>query len=608
MMQQELMTKYISIITLLLASQALFGQTQQAKLANEYFQKGDLDKALSIYTDLEKDRRAVPLIHANYLLLLLEKEMHKEADRYLDRLMKWYPANLQYQVDAVYYYHVTGQEKEKEKLLHEMSLDFGENQYQLSQVAGHFASRELYVLAIDFYKRARKSSNRSSSFALDMAAVYRAQNDKASMTAEYINYAEGNPANISYVKNLFQNILTEEEDQDYLESTLIQKMQKNPDQHLYADLLIWLELQRKDFYGAFVQARALDRRENRLGDQSMRIGRIAYDNENWEDAIEIFQYVVDNYRKSYNYSTARTFLIRSREQIVKSSYPVDKEAIRTLVKSYQELYEEMGINPATLEALKDKATLHAFYLNEMDEAIGILNQVISNRVAPADLVANSKLDLGDIYLFIGEPWEATLLYSQVEKSNKNSPLGYEAKLRNARLNYYTGNFKLAKDHLDILKLATTRTISNDAIALSLLISDNSMMDSNQVALQQFANIELLIFKNQFDQAGTSLDSMESHYTGHRLMDEVYWLQSKVAMEKGMHEESVKYLDKIIDGYKYDILSDDALYKKATLLMTYLQRPEEALEVLTQFLRQHPGSMYAAEAREKIRCLRGDLVN
>ena len=46
-----------------------------------------------------------------------------------------------------------------------------------------------------------------------------------------------------------------------------------------------------------------------------------------------------------------------------------------------------------------------------------------------------------------EPWEATLLYSQVEKSQKEDQLGQEAKLKNAKLHYYNGDFDLAKDSL-----------------------------------------------------------------------------------------------------------------------------------------------------------------
>ena len=69
-----------------------------------------------------------------------------------------------------------------------------------------------------------------------------------------------------------------------------------------------------------------------------------------------------------------------------------------------------------------------------------------------------------------------------------------------------------------------------------------------------------------------------------------------------------YLDKIIEAYNYDILSDDAFYKKATIIQDYLHDEESAMTQYQEFLKEHPGSMYAAEVRLRIRQLRGDLVN
>ena len=600
--------KFFIIITILCAGIHSQAQTDQAKLANEYFQQGEFEKARAMFEDLEKNRSVIPLIHANYFRLLLEEQDIKGAEKYLDRVIKSFPGNLNYQVDLAFLYHSVGDQDQLDKYLSSLKKQFQENQYQLSTIAQNLVSHQMYDNAIEFYNTARKLNGRQSAYALDMAALYRMKNDKPKMTEEYINYAEGNPANLAYVKNLFQNILTEPEDQEFLEETLISKIQKDPDNNLYSDLLIWLELQRKNYYAAFIQARALDRRNQQPGDQSMRIARIAYDNESWDDAIDIYSYVIDTYGDDYNYPQARRFLIKSKENQVKTAFPVDTLAIRNLAIEYGQLYDQIGPNYTTLEALKNKALLHAFYLDELDTASKILNFVIQNRRAPRALVSECKLDLGDIYILTGEPWESTLLYSQVEKDNKESPLGYEAKLRNARLNYFTGNFSLAKSHLDILKLATTREISNDAIALSLLITDNTAFDTTDLVMQEFANAELLIFQNKTQQAEAKLTKILEDNPGHSITDEVYWLQSKLELKAGNYQQAVDYLDKIIEAYNYDILSDDAFYKKATIIQDYLHDEESAMTQYQEFLKEHPGSMYAAEVRLRIRQLRGDLVN
>lgn len=594
-------------LALLLATLA-YSQNDEAKLANEYFQQGEFEKAKSIYESLADKRAAIPLIHTNYLQLLINQSDFKAIESYLRKVLRVYPTNLQYQVDLARYYELSGDKGKKEKFLNQLMKDFGDNQYQLSIIAQNLVSHQMYDEAIAFYQTARKINGRPAAFAMDIAAIYRMKNDKRAMTEEYINYAEGNPANLAYVKNLFQNILNEEEDQEYLESTLIRKIQKDPDVPLYPDLLIWLELQRKNFYAAFIQARALDKRMGNPGDEAMRIANIASDNGSWQDAIDIYTYVVKEYADSYNYPPARRLLIKARENKIKNDYPIDIQAINHLAHEYADLYEELGPNPTTLEAIRNKALLHAFYLNELDTATRILNSIINNPRSPKNLVSESKLDLGDIYLLTGESWESTLLYSQVEKSNKESPLGYEAKLRNARLNYFTGNFSLAKSHLDILKLATTREISNDAIALSLLISDNTAFDTTDQVMQKFADAELLIFQNKDSLATQKLNEILKNNPGHSITDEIFWVQAKLQLEAGNYTDAIVLLDKIIDNFGYDILSDDAFYRKAVILHDHIQDEKAALQVLTEFLKNHPGSMYAAEARNRIRQLRGDLIN
>lgn len=583
-------------------------QNDQAKLANEYFQQGELDKARAIYQELDDDKRIIPLIHANYLQLLISENEYKAAEKYLKNVLKLYGSNLQYQVDLVHYYAVTDQQNDKDKAVNALKKNYQDNQYQLSIIAQNLVSHQLYDDAISFYESARTVNGRPSAFALDLAAIYRIKGDKRSMTEEYIRYAEANPANITYVKNLFQNLLSEEEDQNNLEKTLIEKIQRNPNEVLYADLLIWLELQRKNFYAAFIQARSIDKRAGSPGDESMQIANIAYDNQAWDDAIDIYTYIIEEYGKSGNYAAAKRYLIRSQESKIKNEFPVDKEAIRILANDYATLFDEIGPNPTTLDALRNKALLHAFQLDELDSAVSILNFIVNNRRSPRNLVSESKLDLGDIYLLLGKPWESTLLYSQVEKSDKESPIGYNAKLRNARLNYFTGNFSLAKDHLDILKLATTREISNDAIALSLLISDNTAFDTTDMVMIAFANAELLIFQNKTEEAAQKLQNILDQNPGHSITDEIFWLQAKMQLEAGNYTGSIALLDKIIKNYNYDILSDDAFYRKAVILQDYIHDETRSLEILTAFLKNHPGSIYAAEARIRIRKLRGDLLN
>ncbi len=578
------------------------------QLAAEYFQQGELEKAKLIYQRLAKSSVNTQLILSNYISLLEALDDNKTAESFLKEAIKSFPNNMQYRSNLAALYSRTEDQSKFDDYVETLFKQTRTNSFQLSILAQYFVSDELYPQAIEFFNKSRELRGDLSSHALELAAVYRITGNKQSMIEEYLNYASDSPNRLSYVKNLLQNFLEEQEDLDELEVTLIKKMQENPDDVKFPELMIWVELQRKNFFGAFIQARAIDKRNKKAGDRSLQIGRIALDNKDYETAEEIFVYVAKEFPYGRNYSYSRKLWMEAREAKIKNSYPVEPDEIRALTKQYELLFQELFPSPTAFEALRSKALLHAFYLGEIDKASDLLNQLVSNPRAGKQLISKSKLDLGDIYLLKGEPWESTLLYSQVEKSNKNSTMAYDAKLRNARLNYFTGNFALAKGHLDILKKNTTREISNDAIALGMLITDNTALDTTDLVMQNFADIELLIFQNKNDLAKQELLQMLEVYQYHSITDEIYWLLSKIELEFGNFDNSIEYLDQIIASFGYDILADDASFTKAEVYDFQIKDPEKAKSLYQQFLVDYPGSMYAAEARKRFRKLRGDVLN
>lgn len=596
------------VAALFLIQSAVAQDIQQIQLADEYYLQGDLEKARLLYDELSQDPQNTQHIATNYLSLLKATPDLNEAEKFLKQSIRLFPSNMQYRSNLAGIYSESGEDEKLDSYLQSLRKESRSNPFQLSILAQYLANEELYQSAVDFFKESRKVRNNPTVHALELASIYRMLDNKSAMIEEYLNYASDSPNRLSYIKNLLQNYIQEEEDLDELEATLIRKMQQNPDDTKFSELMIWVELQRKNFYGAFIQSRAIDKRNERPGDRTMQIGRIALDNKSYDEAEEIFAYVAKQYPNSRNYSFAKKLWIEAREQKVKNTYPVNPEDIRMLTDQYFLLYQELFPAPTAFEALRSKALLHAFYLDEIDMASDLFNQLIANPRAGSTLISMSKLDLGDIYLLKGEPWESTLLYSQVEKAHKSHPLGYDAKLRNARLNYFTGNFSLAKGHLDILKKNTTREISNDAISLGMLITDNTALDTTDQVMQEFANIELLIFQNKKNQARERLVKMLESYEHHSISDEVYFLLSKLELEAGNDLLAIEYLDMILSTYSYDILADDAAFKKAEIVDFQIKDVEQAKQLYQEFLINYPGSMYAAEARKRFRQLRGDFVN
>ena len=81
------------------------------------------------------------------------------------------------------------------------------------------------------------------------------------------------------------------------------------------------------------------------------------------------------------------------------------------------------------------------------------------------------------------------------KDFKENPIGHEAKLSSAKVAYFQGDFSWAQAQLKVLRASTSKLIANDAMKLSLLITDNYNLDTAELPMKTFAKADLLIFQN-----------------------------------------------------------------------------------------------------------------
>jgi len=601
--------KYWILIYFFLTSIVSYGQAnQKIGLANAYYQEGEFEKAISIYRELSESSQNISFIHNNYLEILYARQYNKEAEKYLKSINRIFPNNISYQVDFVDFYITINDSTSAEKLYNKIEASVLQNLGNLRSAAQYFINKQHRVYAERLYLAAREVMRDRNAFAIQLATLYRYTNQKDKMVNEYLKYAQERPGNLRYVKNMLQLSLTEDDELQSFVEKLMEKMQNEQQKDMYADLLIWANLQLENFYGAFIQARAIDKRNQLEGNNSLEIAELAFENEAYDMAEMIFSYLVDNFPDSRNYITAKQMMIKTQEIRVKNHYPVDTAAIRNLVVSYKNLIEEIGLSHYTLETYRQKALLHAFYLDEYEVAIEMLKTVINFPNAEDKIVALAKLNLGDLYVIRDQPWESVLLYYQVEKSHKNENLGETAKLKNAKLSFYKGEFELAQEHLDILKNATRREIANDAMDLSILIKNNTILDSTQKALRAYAEVDLMLYQNKYRNARTTLDSLIEEYEEHPILDELLWLKARRNKEIGAYQKAIDLLQRIVFDMPYDILTDDALFEMAKIYEELIQDESKAKEYYQQLLTDYPGSIFVAEARKRFRKLRGDFVN
>lgn len=578
---------------------------QDIQLANEYIAKGEKEKALLVFQQLVKKNENIPFVHTTYFNLLVDMGKFDEAENYVERLIRK-EDKLSYRLDLGVLYFRSGNLSKADKYLNALIKAQGDDVYKLKTTSDYLASKNLTDYAVASLKQARTGTGNESVYALELANLYRMAGKRDQMVEEYLNYVTQTPSNISYIKNVMQILITKPEELESLEKLLLDRIQQNQNSEVFSDLIIWVNLQQKNFYGAFIQSRAYDKRFRKEQSKTLEIAQIALNNQDYENADKSFSYVIKEFAGTENELPARMGLIKARESKVKKSYPVNRDSVRYVIGEYNRFKKSYPDNANGFEASLNQATLHAYYLQEMDSAVFYLQSLIANNKVGPSMKSKAKIDLGDIYLLKEEPWEATLLYSQVEKTQRETPLGYEAKLKNAKLSYFKGEFKLAQEHLDILKQATTREIANDAMELSMHIKENITFDTTGTALKEYAAIELLMAQNKIDEALTRLSKFSQTTTDQQIKDDVYWLEASLRMKKGEFEKAFSLCEKIVSEFGEDILADDAYFMEAEIQERYLKNKDKAMELYREFLTKYPGSVYVAEARKRFRLLRGDF--
>ena len=583
-------------------------QQQEANLANHYYKAGEYEKSAVLYKKLAERKNFNEYYFNQYIESLLALEDFDTAESSLQQAINLHPRNIELYVTYGNLRERQGRTDEADEKFRLAISKLGiENRNSISRLGNSFSRLIKYDLALEAYLKGEELSNNSGLYAHSIAEIYRRQNKKPEMIKYFLKSSYATSERIASVQNYFTKNLITEEDYAALRSELYTKVQDEPENLFYPEMIQWVFVHNKQYTKALRQARALDKRLNENGQRIFDLARIAKNDKDYDTAIKAYQYIIDNKESinSYYVDAKKQLLDTKRKRIIAGSYT--SEDLSSLKAEYIDYLDNYGRNSqSSLVSLK-LAELEARYINDLDAGIQILNEVIKYPGINNYIKANAKLDLADYYLMSGEVWESTLLYSQVDKEFREDHLGEKARFKNAKLSYYIGDFDWAQEQFDILKSATTRLISNDAIDLSVFIMDNANLDTTYAPLALFSEAELLLFQNRVDEAFNKLDSIGLVYVDHTLIDDVYYAKAVQYTEMGEIERAADYYQRIIEEYPEEIRADNAIFNLAELYENELDDADQAKELYQTLFIDYPDSTFSIEARKRFRLLRGDNI-
>lgn len=601
---------YIFLLVLIigLSQNIAFAQNNtDEELANEYFYNKEYEKATVYYEKLFDKTRSQ--YHYNKLLdCFVALEEFKNAEKLIKRQQKQNPLELSYNVDLAYVYKVSGKESDAKSLSEKTIKQLSPNQQQVINLAQAFYFRKETEYAIQTYLQGRKLLKDIFPFNFELAQLYNSIGQTQNMVTEYLDILLVQESYIQSVQNALQNSLYDDDKgtkKDILKTSLIEFVQKHPDKRVFSEMLIWVYIQEENYAGAFIQAKAMDKRFKEYGDRLMALGQLASENKDYETAIKCYQHVIGKGNESYYYVNAKMELVNVYKSKITATNNYTQLDLTELERSYLSTISELGKTASTSPLLRGLAQLQTFYLHQPEKAISLLNEVLQLAGISAHEQAQTKIELADVYLFTNEIWDASLLYSQVEKAYKYDQLGETAKFKNAKISFYTGDFAWSKAQLDVLKASTSKLIANDAMELSLLITDAIGIDTNEAPLLLFAKADLLSYQNKNDEALILLDSLQKEFSYHGLNDDVLYKRFKINYKNHKIDAAIDNLNEIIKKYPKELLGDDAIFNLALIYDNDKNDKAKATELYKKLLFEYQDSIYGVDARKRYRELNGD---
>ena len=589
------MKKLFLYITLLFS---LFAFAQNEQLAQYYYEKGDFEKAKIGYEELLQN------IPQNMQYFLRTIDCYQQLQQFdiaekaiLQRLDKYKQGSLL--VELGYNFQLQKNDAKAKNYYNQALESIKKNPNEVYGISSSFERKVLLDFALKSYQAAIEVEP-NFNFNYQIGLLYGQLGNIEMMISTFLDDAYANPQNSIRIQNQLVRFMVDDGDANFneiLRKALILRAQKNQDL-FWNHYLSWFYVQQKEFEKAFIQEKAIYKRNPESLNSILNLAQLAIEEENQEAAKEILVFVLENTKDLELLIQANSYLM---EMKIEKATEKDFANINTELDN---LLREFEISPFTLSLQLIQAHFVAFNLKKPDEGKAIIKKALEMRLNDYD-AARAKMELADIFLFEEKFNQALLYYSQIELDLKNDVVAHEATLKAAKTSYFKTDFAWALKQFKELKAANTQLIANDALEYFLLINDNTVADSTQTALKQFAKGDYLLYQKRNQEAVAQFQSILKNFKGQEIEAVTLLRLGGIYEKMGDFNLALSQYQAIIDHHNDGIYIDEALFFSAEIYSKHLQQPDKAKPLYEKIIFNHQDSIYFVEARKKFRQLRGD---
>lgn len=576
-----------------------FALAQNEQLAQYYYDKGDFEKAKIAYEQLLNSSPS----NTQYFLRTVESYQQMQqfdvAQKLIQERYSRYKQGV-FLVELGYNFQLQKNES-KAKNYYEQALEkIKTNPNDVYGIASSFEKKVLLEYALKAYQTAMQVQP-NFNFNFQIGMLYGQLGKTDLMIDLLLTESFQNPQNSNLIQTQLARFMQGETDntafKDAMRKALILKTQKDQDV-FWNHYLSWFYVQQKEFGKAFIQEKAIYKREPESLMSIVNLSQFALNEDHTETASEILNFILLNTKDldlliQTNANLMEIKIGKAQEK----DYPAIDTELQQLLTTYE-------ISPNTLSLQIIQAHFLAFNLKKTEEAKTILKKALTLNLNDYQQ-ADAKMELADILLLEEKFNQALIYYSQIQLDLKNDVMSHEASLKAAKTSYFKTDFEWALKQFKELKSASTQLIANDALEYFLLINDNTVADSTQTALKQFAKGDFLIYQNKKPEAIAQFQNILKSFKGQEIEAVTMLRLGKIYESQKDFTSALSQYQQIIDNHSDGIYVDEALFFSAEIYNDDLKDIEKAKPLYEKVIFNHQDSIYFVDARKKYRELRGD---
>ncbi|MBF4492581.1 tetratricopeptide repeat protein [Flavobacterium sp. MR2016-29] len=576
-----------------------FAMSQNEQLAQYYYDKGDFEKAKISYEELLRNvpsntqyfLKTIDCYQQLLQFALAEKSIQDRYNKYKQGV---------FLVELGYNFQLQKNEAKAKNYYDQAIEKIKTNPNDVYGIGNSFEKKVLLEYALKAYQTAMQvQPNYNFNFQIGMLYGQLGKTDQ--MIDLLLTESFQNPQNANLIQTQLSRFMNGETDntafKDAMRKALILKTQKDQDV-FWNHYLSWFYVQQKEFGKAFIQEKAIYKRDPESLSSIVNLSQFALNEDDTETASEILNFILLNTKDLDLLIQTNYYLMEIKiDKAQDKDYPIINTELQQLLATYD-------ITPFTLSLQLLQAHFVAFNLKKPEEGITIVKRALELNLNDYQ-EADAKMELGDILLLQEKFNQALIYYSQIQLDLKNDVMSHEASLKAAKTSYFKTDFEWALKQFKELKSANTQLIANDALEYFLLINDNTVADSTQTALKQFAKGDFLIYQNKKPEAIAQFQNILKTFKGQEIEAVTMLRLGKIYESLKDYNSALSQYQQIIDNHSDGIYMDEALFFSAEIYNDELHDTEKAKPLYEKVIFNHQDSIYFVDARKKYRELRGD---